>query len=74
MTETSSDRGHTFRQEIERVVNEVAQGLRTLDTGTAWLSGLAPARRQEVLQEVAGHAMQAHITSADGRATEAEQP
>ncbi|MGW1035426.1 DUF5958 family protein [Streptomyces antibioticus] len=31
-------------------------------------SGLGPTRRQEVLQEVAGYAMQARITSADGRA------
>ncbi|MCX5166587.1 DUF5958 family protein [Streptomyces antibioticus] len=68
MTETSRDDGHTFRREIERVVNEIAQGLRTLDDGSGWFSGLAPTRRQEVLQEVAGYAMQAHITSADGRA------
>ncbi|WP_405968880.1 DUF5958 family protein [Streptomyces sp. NBC_00015] len=31
-------------------------------------SGLAPTRQQDVLQEVAGYAMQAHITTADGRA------
>ncbi|MET9059167.1 DUF5958 family protein [Streptomyces antibioticus] len=68
MTETSSNSGHTFRQEIGRVVNEIAQALRTLDDGAGWFSGLAPARRQEVLQEVSGYAMQAHITPADGRA------
>ncbi|MGW2823030.1 DUF5958 family protein [Streptomyces sp. NPDC001443] len=33
-----------------------------------WFSGLDPTRRQKVLQEVAGYAMQAHITAADGRA------
>ncbi|WKU42683.1 DUF5958 family protein [Streptomyces sp. VNUA116] len=68
MNETSSDDGRAFRRETERVVNEIAQGLRTLDAGVGWFSGLAPARRQEVLQDVAGYAMQAHITAADGRA------
>ncbi|MFJ3786207.1 DUF5958 family protein [Streptomyces sp. NPDC090093] len=46
----------------------IAQGLRTLDTGVSWFSDLAPTRQQTVLQEVAGYAMQAHITAADGRA------
>ncbi|MET7828916.1 DUF5958 family protein [Streptomyces sp. NPDC005386] len=67
MTEPSTDDGRTFRRETERVVNEIAQGLRTLDSGVGWFSGLAPKGQQEVLQEVAGYAMQAHITSADGR-------
>ncbi|MFI8964995.1 DUF5958 family protein [Streptomyces sp. NPDC053493] len=68
MTEPSSDDGRAFRREIERVVNEIAQGLRTLAAGAHWFSGLAPTHRQTVLQEVAGYAMQAHITAADGRA------
>ncbi|MEU5324477.1 DUF5958 family protein [Streptomyces sp. NPDC021056] len=68
MTETSSDDGRTFRRETERVVNEIAQGLRTLDAGVGWFSGLGPTRQQDVLQEAAGYAMQAHITAADGRA------
>ncbi|MGW0874248.1 DUF5958 family protein [Streptomyces sp. NPDC002740] len=68
MTEPSSGDGRTLRRETERVVNEIAQGLRTLDGGVGWFSGLAPTRQQEVLQEVAGYAMQAHITAADGRA------
>ncbi|MCX5336857.1 DUF5958 family protein [Streptomyces sp. NBC_00140] len=68
MTESSSDEGCTLRRETERVVNGIAQGLRTLDAGVGWFAGLGPARRQEVLQEVAGYAMQAHITAADGRA------
>jgi hypothetical protein len=68
MTEPSSDDGRTFRREIERVVNEITQGLRTLDAGVSWFSDLAPTRQQMVLQEVAGYAMQAHITAADGRA------
>ncbi|MFC4517937.1 DUF5958 family protein [Streptomyces ehimensis] len=68
MTEPSSDDDRTFRREAERVVNEIAQGLRTLDAGVGWFSGLAPTRQQEVLQEATGYALQAHITSADGRA------
>ncbi|WP_318218830.1 DUF5958 family protein [Streptomyces sp. SCL15-6] len=68
MTETRSGGGHAVRQQTARVVNEIAQGLRTLDAGVAWFSGLAPARQQEVLREIAGYAMQAHITAADGRA------
>ncbi|MFE2263166.1 DUF5958 family protein [Streptomyces griseosporeus] len=73
MTETRSDDGPDFRRETERreterVVNEIAQGIRTLDAGVSWFSGLAPTRRQEVLQEVAGYAMQAHVTPPDGRA------
>jgi hypothetical protein len=68
VTETRSDAGRAIRQQTERVVNEIAQGLRTLDAGVAWFAGLAPARQQEVLREIAGYAMQAHITAADGRA------
>ncbi|MET8563508.1 DUF5958 family protein [Streptomyces flaveolus] len=68
MTETGSNDGRTLRRETERVVNEIAQGLRTLDAGVGWFSGLAPTRQQEVLRDVAGYAMQAHITAADGRA------
>ncbi|WP_424888682.1 DUF5958 family protein [Streptomyces sp. XH2] len=68
MTETSSDDRRAFRCQTERVVNEIAQGLRTLEAGVAWFSGLEPTRRQEALQDVAGYAMQAHITAADGRA------
>jgi hypothetical protein len=68
VTETSSDGDRAIRQQTERVVNEIAQGLRTLDAAVAWFSGLAPARQQEVLREIAAYAMQAHITAADGRA------
>ncbi|QNS02352.1 DUF5958 family protein [Streptomyces xanthii] len=56
-----------LRCETERVVNEVAQEIRTLDEGTSWFSALSPVGRRAVLQEVAGYAMQAHITAADGR-------
>ncbi|MFJ3673702.1 DUF5958 family protein [Streptomyces sp. NPDC090106] len=66
MAEPSSDDGRTLRRETERVVNEIAQGLRTLDAGVRWFSDLAPAGQQMVLREVAGYAMQAHVTAADG--------
>ncbi|MFE4218274.1 DUF5958 family protein [Streptomyces sp. NPDC056844] len=62
----SSEYGRALRREAEQVVNEVVQELRTLDEGTSWFSALSPAGRQAVLQEVAGYAMQAHITAADG--------
>ncbi|MFI0990616.1 DUF5958 family protein [Streptomyces exfoliatus] len=63
MTATSAD----GRSQIDLVVNEVAQELRTLDDGVAWFSGLSLAGQREVLQQVGGYAMQAHITAADGR-------
>lgn len=68
MAGPSRDDDGVDRREIEQVVNEIAQGMRTLDAGMEWFSELAPAHRQEVLQEVAGYAMQAHVTAADGRA------
>ncbi|MEV0194542.1 DUF5958 family protein [Kitasatospora purpeofusca] len=64
---SSEDRRDT-RAATERVVNEVAQGLRKLEDGTAWFSLLSPAERRAALQEVAGYAMQAHLTAADGNA------
>ncbi|MFI8437917.1 DUF5958 family protein [Streptomyces sp. NPDC079020] len=67
MTEASSEDGRVVRRETEQVVNEIAQGLRTLDDGAAWFSGLSPAGRQDALREAGGYAMQAHITVADGR-------
>ncbi|MEW1698023.1 DUF5958 family protein [Streptomyces sp. NPDC091278] len=67
MTGTSGEDDRAVRREAERVVNEMTQVHRTLDDGTSWFSGLSPAGRQEVLREVGGYAMQAHITAADGR-------
>ncbi|MEV7444033.1 DUF5958 family protein [Streptomyces sp. NPDC091204] len=46
----------------------MAQELRTLDESAVWFAGLSPADRREVLRQVGGYAMQAHITAADGRA------
>ncbi|MEU8760158.1 DUF5958 family protein [Streptomyces sp. NPDC048659] len=60
--------GRDIRRETERVVNEVAQGLRTLDSGVGWFSGFDVAWQAEILCEVGGYAMQAHITAEDGRA------
>ncbi|MGW7289971.1 DUF5958 family protein [Streptomyces sp. NPDC054847] len=68
MVVPGSEDGRAVRRETERVVNEVAQGLRTLADATTWFSALSPAGRRAVLQEVAGYAMQVHITAADGRA------
>ncbi|MFB7533577.1 DUF5958 family protein [Streptomyces sp. NPDC056178] len=68
MLGASSEDGRAIRREAERVVNEVAQGFRTLDDGTTWFAAFSPAGRQVVLQEVVGYAMQAHITTADGHA------
>ncbi|KJY24758.1 hypothetical protein VR45_40530 [Streptomyces sp. NRRL S-495] len=59
---------HGSRDSAGRVVNEVAQGLRTLEDGAAWFSLLSEVERRAVLREVAGYAMQAHITAADGSA------
>ncbi|MEU8434479.1 DUF5958 family protein [Streptomyces sp. NPDC029216] len=68
MTETNHDDDRALRGETERIVNEIAQELRTLDSGTTWFSGLSLRQRKKALQEVAKYAMQAHITAADGRA------
>ncbi|MGW3402826.1 DUF5958 family protein [Streptomyces zhihengii] len=40
MIDSSGDDGCILRRETERVVNEIAQGLRTLDAGVSWFSGL----------------------------------
>ncbi|MGY0460407.1 DUF5958 family protein [Kitasatospora sp. cg17-2] len=68
MSGDSSEDWRGTRSATERVVNEVAQGLRTLESGTAWFSLLSQEERRAVLREVAGYAMQAHITAADGSA------
>ncbi|MFJ9343760.1 DUF5958 family protein [Streptomyces sp. NPDC101733] len=68
MTEASGEDGRAVRRATEQVVNEIAQGLRTLDEGTAWFSVLSLTGRRTVLREAGGYVMQAHITAADGRA------
>ncbi|WP_422724099.1 DUF5958 family protein [Kitasatospora purpeofusca] len=68
MSGDSSEDWRGTRSATERVVNEVAQGLRTLESGTAWFELLSQEERKAVLREVAGYAMQAHITAVDGTA------
>ncbi|WP_425315097.1 DUF5958 family protein [Streptomyces purpureus] len=51
----------------ERVINEVAQGLRALDDAVAWFSSLEQAQQKAVLHEVVRYAMQAHATVNDAR-------
>ncbi|MGW4895035.1 DUF5958 family protein [Kitasatospora sp. NPDC004240] len=68
MNATDHEDGRSLRSETERIVNEIAQDLRTLDDGVAWFTALSPAGREEVLHQVGGYAMQAHITAEDGRA------
>ncbi|WP_094211502.1 DUF5958 family protein [Streptomyces sp. 2R] len=51
----------------ERVINEVAQNVRSLEEGVEWFSGLAPEEQQSVLHEIALYLMQAHVTVKDGR-------
>ncbi|MFJ8436961.1 DUF5958 family protein [Kitasatospora sp. NPDC094019] len=68
MRENSVDDPRDLWRAAERIVNEVAQGLRTLDEGAAWFTLLSPVERRAVLDQVGGYAMQAHITAEDGRA------
>ncbi|MFJ3027166.1 DUF5958 family protein [Streptomyces tendae] len=49
----------------ERVINEVAQGLRALDDAVAWFTSLEQAQQKAVLHEVVRYAMQAHATVND---------
>ncbi|MFH9735358.1 DUF5958 family protein [Streptomyces sp. NPDC017260] len=51
----------------ERVINEVAQEVRTLEEGVEWFSGLVSEEQQSVLHEIALYLMQAHVTVNDGR-------
>ncbi|MEV5203385.1 DUF5958 family protein [Streptomyces sp. NPDC053720] len=55
-------------KESERIINEIAQGLRQLDDGVSWFSSLSQVEQKEVLREVVRYAMQAHTTAEDGRA------
>lgn len=55
-------------RESERIINEAAQGARTLHEATDWFSALEPARQRAVLQEIVRYSMQAGATTADGRA------
>ncbi|WP_369122987.1 DUF5958 family protein [Streptomyces viridochromogenes] len=51
----------------ERIINEVAQGLRSLEGAVTWFSSLEQVEQREVLHEVVRYSMQAHATVNDGR-------
>ncbi|WNE95808.1 DUF5958 family protein [Streptomyces luomodiensis] len=54
-------------KEPERMINEVAQGLRGMDEAVSWFHSLDRDEQRAVLQEVVRYAMQAHVTAEDGR-------
>ncbi|MBI0300670.1 hypothetical protein JBE04_41020 [Streptomyces sp. PRKS01-29] len=54
-------------KESERMINEVAQGLRGMDDAVSWFGSLDQAEQRAVLQEVVRYSMQAHATAEDGR-------
>ncbi|MET7474959.1 DUF5958 family protein [Streptomyces sp. NPDC005648] len=51
----------------ERIINEVAQGIRSLGDAVAWFSSLEQVEQRAVLHEVVRYAMQAHATVDDAR-------
>ncbi|WP_369123200.1 DUF5958 family protein [Streptomyces triticisoli] len=51
----------------ERIINEVAQGLRDMETAVSWFSSLEQVEREAVLLELVRYSMQAHATADDGR-------
>ncbi|MFE6912692.1 DUF5958 family protein [Streptomyces rubiginosohelvolus] len=51
----------------ERMINEVAQELHSLEEGVEWFSAFAPEEQKSVLHEIALYLMQAHVTAEDGR-------
>ncbi|MFI0777304.1 DUF5958 family protein [Streptomyces sp. NPDC021212] len=51
----------------ERIINEVAQGLRSLEEAVTWFSALEQAEQKAALHEVVRYSMQAHATVDDGR-------
>ncbi|MFI1376103.1 DUF5958 family protein [Streptomyces longwoodensis] len=51
----------------ERIINEVAQGLRNLEDAVAWFSSLEQVEQRAVLHEVVRYSMQAHATVNDAR-------
>lgn len=51
----------------ERMINEVAQELHSLEEGVEWFSAFAPEEQKSVLREIALYLMQAHVTVEDGR-------
>ncbi|MFI9200857.1 DUF5958 family protein [Streptomyces sp. NPDC053048] len=56
-----------MRRASERIINEFAQGLRSLEDVVAWFSSLEQVDQRAVLREVVRYAMQAHATVNDAR-------
>ncbi|WP_420709846.1 DUF5958 family protein [Streptomyces sp. NRRL B-1347] len=54
-------------QASARIVNEVTQGIRSLDDAAAWFSSLDQVEQKAVLHEAVRYAMQAHATVGDAR-------
>lgn len=51
----------------ERIINEVAQGTRSLDEAVDWFSSLQQGEQDSVLREIVLYSIQAHVTAEDGR-------
>ncbi|MFL4950509.1 DUF5958 family protein [Streptomyces sp. MMS24-I31] len=52
----------------ERIINEVAQGIHSLDEAVDWFSALDEGERDSVLREIVLYSIQVHVTTEDGRA------
>jgi hypothetical protein len=51
----------------ERIINEVAQGMRGLDDAVDWFSSLDEEGQDAVLREIVLYLIQVHVTAQDGR-------
>ncbi|GHC53896.1 DUF5958 family protein [Streptomyces cinnamoneus] len=56
-------------REPERIINELAQGLRAVEDGVSWFSGLSEGEREAVLREVVRCISQVHPTAEEARAS-----
>ncbi|MGW1807112.1 DUF5958 family protein [Streptomyces sp. NPDC002078] len=54
-------------QASERIINEVAQGLRSLEDAIIWFSSLEEVEQRAVLHEIVRYSMQSHVTMDDAR-------
>lgn len=54
-------------QTSERIINEVAQGMRSLDEAVDWFSSLDEGGQDSVLCEIVLYLIQVHVTAQDGR-------
>jgi hypothetical protein len=52
---------------LEQTINEVTQGLRSMEEAVSWFSSLEQVEQKEVLHEVVRYSIQAHVTDEDGR-------